>query len=301
MSPLSGKVILGDGKTSLEIHGIGTVKLCLGGLSLSIEHVRYVPDLAESIFSLFLHIQSPGCAVHSSFDDGLSIIFPDFQTKALIGYNNIYLDAVPSKHASVSPSILSASSMSPSCGEHQEFCRHINDFQFEIQLESKKVDHLLHQLRQYYHNVKTRCQLDLEVPAGFRHQSAHQRLLSQSFAPISAIPSPLELPDDSLDCHSVEPIDSQDSVTNSSSMLPVPILRCVDKPSSSLTFTEDFVCTSVSFRRIESIKQKFSDLYQHTISFDSLPPDAILDNGDFSTLRKTARNTQPVPLHHLVK
>jgi len=173
MSPLSGKVILGDGKTSLEIHGIGTVKLCLGGHSLSIEHVRYVPDLAESIFSLFLHIQSPGCAVHSSFDDGLSIIFPDFQTKALIGNNNIYLDAVPSKHASVSPSILSASSMSPSCGEHQEFCRHINDFQFEIQLESKKVDHLLHQLRQYYHDVKTRCQLDLEVPAGFRHQSAH--------------------------------------------------------------------------------------------------------------------------------
>jgi hypothetical protein len=90
-----------------------------------------------------------------------------------------------------------------------------------------------------------------------------------------------------------------DSVTNLSSQLPVPILRCVDKPSSSLpskiTYTEDFVRASVRFRRIDSIKNKFSDLYQNTIAFDSLPTDAVLDNGDFSTLHKTPRNTQPVP------
>jgi hypothetical protein len=90
-----------------------------------------------------------------------------------------------------------------------------------------------------------------------------------------------------------------DSVTNLSSQLPVPILRCVDKPSSSLpskiTYTEDFVRASVGFRRIDSIKNKFSDLYQNTIAFDSLPPDAVLDNGDFSTLHKTPRNNQAVP------
>jgi hypothetical protein len=59
MRPMSGKVILGDGKTSLEIHGIGTVKLCFENHSLLIENVRYVPDLAESIYSLFQHINSP--------------------------------------------------------------------------------------------------------------------------------------------------------------------------------------------------------------------------------------------------
>jgi hypothetical protein len=37
------------------------------------------------------------------------------------------------------------------------------------------------------------------------------------------------------------------------------------------------------------------DLYQPAITLDSLPPDAVLDAGDLSTLRKTARNTTPVP------
>jgi hypothetical protein len=37
-----------------------------------------------------------------------------------------------------------------------------------------------------------------------------------------------------------------------------------------------------------------SELYEDTIKLDSLPPDAILDQGDLATLRKTARNTTPV-------
>jgi len=57
--------------------------------------VRYIPSLAESIYRLFLHIQNPGHAVHSLFEDGLSIIFLEFQTKAIIGHDDINLAALP--------------------------------------------------------------------------------------------------------------------------------------------------------------------------------------------------------------
>ncbi|MFN9983563.1 MAG: hypothetical protein ACK53Y_26800, partial [bacterium] len=56
ITPMSGKVILGDGRTSLEIKGVGTIKLKFGNDCLLVPEVRYVPDLAESIYSLFLHI-----------------------------------------------------------------------------------------------------------------------------------------------------------------------------------------------------------------------------------------------------
>jgi len=69
----------------------------------------------------------------------------------------------------------------------------------------------------------------------------------------------------------------------------------VDKPSSSLpsriTFTEDFVCASVGLQRVDFIKANLQELYQDTISFDTLPPDAVLDSGGFSMLQKSARNT----------
>jgi hypothetical protein len=59
MTPFSGKAILGDGQTTLNIQGIGTVKLWIGDHIHSIDNVRYRPDLAESIYSLFLHICTP--------------------------------------------------------------------------------------------------------------------------------------------------------------------------------------------------------------------------------------------------
>jgi hypothetical protein len=71
----------------------------------------------------------------------------------------------------------------------------------------------------------------------------------------------------------------------------------VDKSSSSfpkvLTFSEDLLRASVGFRRIDSIKQHLSDLYQNTVRLDSLPVDAVLDEGYFATLRMKNRNTVP--------
>jgi len=78
----------------------------------------------------------------------------------------------------------------------------------------------------------------------------------------------------------------------------VPILRCVDKPSttlpSRLTFTEDYIRASMGFRRVETIKRHLKSLYEPTRILDSCPPDAVLDAGDFATLHKSPRNTTPV-------
>jgi hypothetical protein len=94
--PATGNVLLGDGKTSLTIKGIGMVHCRVDEHQLMIPNVQYIPDLGESIYSLFQHIKSPGHGLNSSFERGLSIIFPSFETKAVIGHHDIYLDAVPS-------------------------------------------------------------------------------------------------------------------------------------------------------------------------------------------------------------
>lgn len=80
------------------------------------------------------------------------------------------------------------------------------------------------------------------------------------------------------------------------------MIRCVNKPSSSLpsriTLNEDFICASVGFRRIDTIKTHLSTLYHDTIKLDSSPSDAVLDCGDLTTIRKSPRNTTPVPCPH---
>jgi hypothetical protein len=143
ITPMSGKVILGDGRTSLEIKGVGTIKLKFGNDCLLVPEVRYVPDLAESIYSLFLHIQSPGYALHSSFGAGMSIIFPTFTTKAIIGHHDIYLNATPANATPRSELLANLASSSSSMSNTTPFCRHVTRFQEEVASESKKVNDLL--------------------------------------------------------------------------------------------------------------------------------------------------------------
>jgi hypothetical protein len=95
LTPATGKVILGDGVTSLPILGVGTVQCIIGSHTLTIENVRYIPTLSESVYSLFIHVQQVNHSIHSSFDQGLFLQFPEFQTKAIIGHNDLYLDAIP--------------------------------------------------------------------------------------------------------------------------------------------------------------------------------------------------------------
>jgi hypothetical protein len=162
-------VLLGDGKTTLAIKGVGTVKCRVGSETLTIQNVRYVPDLSESIYSLFQHIQSPGHRLESSYDDGLYIIFPTFRTKAVIGQHDIYLDALP-YNTTQSLELSQVSTSTPL----DFFCRDITEFQSNIQTETDRLDNILCDLRHYYNEVKTKRQLGLDVPTGFRRGSLHQ-------------------------------------------------------------------------------------------------------------------------------
>jgi hypothetical protein len=101
--PTSGTVLLGDGKTTLSIKGVGTVKCKIGSNILVLHNVRYILDLSESTYSFFLHIQSANHKFESSFEDGLHVIFPDFKTKAVIGFHDIYLDALGKKTPHFTP------------------------------------------------------------------------------------------------------------------------------------------------------------------------------------------------------
>jgi hypothetical protein len=95
ITPAMGRVLLGDGKTALPIQGVGTVYCIIDGHDLLLDSVRFVPDLSESFYSLFLHIKHPGHSLTSSFENGLFIGFLGFKTQALVGEHDIYIDAAP--------------------------------------------------------------------------------------------------------------------------------------------------------------------------------------------------------------
>ncbi len=150
------------------------MKCKIGDHVLHIQDVHYIPDLAESIYSLFLHIQCPKHGLHSSFEEGLYIVFLEFKTKALLGTDDIYLDAVPATDGYDYPAPIPDhnQSLSNDCNPNTDtFCRNVKQFHDEVFQECKTLDNLLKSLRRYYKEVKTKRQLSLEVPAGFRQSS----------------------------------------------------------------------------------------------------------------------------------
>jgi hypothetical protein len=170
LAPATGKVILGDGVTSLPILGVGTVQCIIGSHTLTIENVRCIPTLSESVYSLFIHVQQVNHSIHSSFDQGLFLQFPEFQTKAIIGQNDLYLDAIPTNNH-----LLHQSFTDPIVNSAPVY-RNIKVFQQELDTEMEYIDNLLIRLRQYYDTIKTKRQLQLEVPAGFRRIGEFQKL-----------------------------------------------------------------------------------------------------------------------------
>jgi hypothetical protein len=155
LTPARRSVILGDGKTRLPIQGVGTVKHFIGEHLVQIENDRYIPDLSESIYSLFLHIQQPQHGLESSFEGGLFLKFPGFSTKAIIGRDDIYLDFTPATMSKdlcgVAPVLLNPEFSSPS-----NFCRKLSDFQENLEQDSENIDYLLSQLKQYYTTIQTK-------------------------------------------------------------------------------------------------------------------------------------------------
>jgi hypothetical protein len=218
-----------------------------------------------------------------------------------------YIDMVPLQ--SLQGGLSSSSSL---CGvDHlvdspqRNICHHIKNFQSDLQVETNYLYNLLSDLRNYYKTIKTCHQLNLEVPAGFRESSNHVKQLCHYLSkmhsdsldpPVDPLISSLSL--NIIDDNNVI-VDDITDTKKSSPTIDIPIIRSVDKPSSSLpqhiTMSEDYIRAALGFRRIDTLKTHFKDLYQDIVKIDSLPADAVLDAGDLSTIRKTARNTTPVP------
>ena len=178
MTPAKGTVLLGDGKTTLDIKGVGTVRCKIDDFILDIPQVRFAPELGESIYSLHLHIKTPQHGLESSYENGLFVNFPHFQTKAIIGEDDIYLDMIPV----VSDSKLFHNSTVDEPEISSNFCRQITQLTSDINVETEKIDNILQDLRKYYSTIKTKCQLGLNVPAGFRRDTNHQQQIKQ-FSP----------------------------------------------------------------------------------------------------------------------
>jgi hypothetical protein len=302
--PATGRVILGDGKTSLPIQGIGTIRLLIDGNELFVDNVCYIPDLSESIYSLFLHVKCPNHGLQSSYDHGLHISFPTFTTQAVLGEHDIYLNAVPGNTTIKCSSLLPPTSTS-STTAISSICRHTKSASSVLCTESTQRDNILTSLQQYNDDIKTKRQLNFEVPAGFCHEGYFQRMVRDvknssrvDLPSDDCLRNPLP-PTTPIHADASQDINLSDSLPNESSPVSVPILRCVDKPSSHLpariTLTEDFIRASVGFRCIEMMKSHLKQLYQDTIIIDTLPADAVLDQGEFANLKKTPRNTTPVP------
>jgi hypothetical protein len=311
LSPATGQVILGDGKTSLAIKGVGTVTCKMGSNIVEIPNVRYVPELSESIYSLHIHIKTPNHGLESSYEKGLFVNFPHFQSKAIIGKNDIYLDMVPFSVAPCDKLLLRKLSTSNS----SEFCRNMMQLTSDIKVETDKIDNILQDLRSYYSTIKTKRQLGLNVPAGFHQDSSLQQqfkihspprksstICSTTNDTTNVIASVGEIDADNLRVNEIGEVNDTHPITltnQSSTPLYIPLVRSVDKPSSSLpqhiTMTEDYLRSCVGFQKVDTIKKYLSVLYHNTIKLDHTPADAVLDPGCFATLQKKNRNTTPVP------
>ncbi|MFN9982838.1 MAG: hypothetical protein ACK53Y_23110, partial [bacterium] len=172
LQPATGSVILGDGTTTVSIKGIGTVKCTVDSHLLTIPNVRYIPGLSESVYSLFQHIKTPNHGLKSTFDDRLYLNFPDFQTKTIIGSNDIYVDMLP---LSLSQTDSTTSVREPICGP-PTYCRNITDLNTTND-DNLSSNNILADLRKYYDDVKTKRQLGLDVPAGFRSATTRSKQL----------------------------------------------------------------------------------------------------------------------------
>jgi hypothetical protein len=170
ITPATGHVILGDGKTSIKILGVGTVKCCIGDNILSINNVCYVPELSESIYSLFQHIHIHVMVSNCLLKMVYLLCFPHFRhVLSLVKVIFIWMPFLLTPRYLPIPD-----SMCPDSSNTYSFCHHLTGFQQAVTTETEYLDNLLSKLREFYAAVKTKCQLNLDVPSGFRKLNQHQ-------------------------------------------------------------------------------------------------------------------------------
>jgi len=94
---------------------------------------------------LFQHIQHPGHGLSTSFEDGLLINFPNSLTQAIIGSDDIYLDAQPMYEGFSTQNIKET----------------------HIMVETKTLNNLISSLFRYCKEVKTKHQFGFDLLASF--------------------------------------------------------------------------------------------------------------------------------------
>jgi len=199
-------------------------------------------------------------------------MFPTFTSKALIGRDDIYLDVVPGSHTPVAAHLPNSIT-----GTSVPVCWKLSDFQTELQSESSYLDSLLEKLREYYTTIKKKWRLNFDVPAGFQKTTQHQQNILHSKQLTAEHQFSHDSSLDTIDTASssslpLKPSSQQVSTSDtnlSSNSVYSPIIRSVDKPSSSLphiiTLSDDYLRASVGFRWTDSIHKDFSALYQDTV------------------------------------
>ncbi len=197
----------------------------------------------------------------------------------------------------------------------------MSEFIEKVDHDTKQLDNILKDLRDYYVSIKSKRQLGLDVPAGFRRESNHK----QEFTMFSPPRKSSKLSSVLSENHSSSPLNkdqlvpssftiedkphlnlSQEQSTTTTSQDTdqpvqshvVPLVRSIDKVSSSLPqkihMNEDYLRACVGFRRVDTMKRFLGDLYQSTVTLDNTPADAVLDQGNFASIKKKHRNTTPV-------
>jgi hypothetical protein len=123
-------------------------------------------------------------------------MFPNFTVPVIVGDDDIYLDAKPITPSTGVHMHQSLPPPSPLHDKSLSFCHQVLQFQEDIEKESPHLDKLLLQLKDFYTTVKTKCQLNMEVPPGFRQTSQHQQAVeySRQLLGTSLEPSPLDPP-----------------------------------------------------------------------------------------------------------
>jgi len=115
----------------------------------------------------------------------LFIVFPGFESKAILGESDIYLDATP--YNSPTSDSGSGSSTLPSLIINNNIhCRHTTQQQIQETPDNIQLDNVLKTLRQYYSEVKTKRQLNLNLPAGFCQDNTTQRNFKEFLPPATS-------------------------------------------------------------------------------------------------------------------
>ncbi len=157
-----------------------------------------------------------------------------------MGNDDIYLDAVPVlNNDHPDPCSKSSHHCNDNTTNTDLFCHNMKIFQEDIFQECHKLDNLLSSLCRYYKEVKTKRQLNLDVPAGFRKSSQLQQQFRSITPPrkssllssyehlnlINEASSQIPIPENCSPNQTVDQtVESTDYIANNSSMAVVPIL-----------------------------------------------------------------------------